>query len=119
MARGGDRQAQWQARFARWRRSGQTVREFCADERVSVPSFYYWRRRLPVGDHGLAKGGQRGGDAVGGAPATFVPVEVIGSVDDGMSAEYRFPSGVSLRISSGVEESRLRALLRVLREERL
>ena len=117
MARRTDRQVQWQARFGRWRRSGLTVRQFCEDEQVSIPSFYYWRRRLPV-DGSRANDGTLGLGHEGSGGATFLPLEVIGSASDSMSAEFRFPSGVSLRISNGVEETRLRTLLRVLREER-
>lgn len=40
------KEALWQGRVRRFRRSGQTVREFCAAEEVSTASFYQWRRRL-------------------------------------------------------------------------
>ena len=29
-----------------WQRSGQTVRAFCAEHRLSEPSFYAWRRTI-------------------------------------------------------------------------
>ena len=38
----------WEERFGRYRTSGLTVANFCAQERVSVNTFYYWARR--VGD---------------------------------------------------------------------
>ena len=38
--------AAWRQRFRRFSRSGLTVARFCAKERVSAPSFYYWRKRL-------------------------------------------------------------------------
>jgi hypothetical protein len=38
--------AEWRKRFERFRRSGLTVARFCEGERVSVPSFYYWRKKL-------------------------------------------------------------------------
>jgi hypothetical protein len=34
------------SRLDRYRRSGSTLAQFCRDEQVSVPSFYYWRNRL-------------------------------------------------------------------------
>jgi len=37
---------QWAERLARYRRSEQTVSEFCGAERISVPSFYQWKRKL-------------------------------------------------------------------------
>ncbi len=38
--------AEWRKRFERFRRSGLTVARFCDGERVSVASFYYWRKKL-------------------------------------------------------------------------
>ncbi len=37
---------QWRDRIRRFSVSGQTVARFCAAERVSVPSFYSWRKKL-------------------------------------------------------------------------
>jgi hypothetical protein len=42
----GAKAALWRRRWERYRRSGQTVAEFCVREGVSVASFYYWRQRL-------------------------------------------------------------------------
>ena len=48
--------AVWRERFERFSRSGLAVTRFCAGERVSMASFYHWRRkfgpkgrRLPAG----------------------------------------------------------------------
>ena len=38
--------AEWRKRLGRFSRSGLTVARFCSGERVSVASFYYWRRKL-------------------------------------------------------------------------
>lgn len=37
---------QWEQRFERYRAGRLTVDRFCADERVSVNTFYYWAKRL-------------------------------------------------------------------------
>lgn len=37
---------EWCSRLERYRRSGSTLAQFCREEQVSVPSFYYWRNRL-------------------------------------------------------------------------
>ena len=39
----------WEDRFGRYRTSGLTVARFCAQERVSVNTFYYWARRVGTG----------------------------------------------------------------------
>jgi hypothetical protein len=38
--------ALWMDRLARFPSSGLTVAQFCATETVSLPSFYFWKRRL-------------------------------------------------------------------------
>jgi hypothetical protein len=38
--------ALWRARFARFSRGELAVGPFCARERVSVASFYYWREKV-------------------------------------------------------------------------
>ena len=37
---------EWERRFERHRKGGLTVGRFCAKERVSVNTFYYWARRV-------------------------------------------------------------------------
>ncbi|GAC1458038.1 MAG: hypothetical protein PVSMB1_07860 [Gemmatimonadaceae bacterium] len=37
---------QWEERFERHRSGGLTVADFCAKERVSVNTFYYWAKRI-------------------------------------------------------------------------
>jgi hypothetical protein len=37
---------QWTERLERFAQSGQTVVQFCQEERVSQPSFYQWKKRL-------------------------------------------------------------------------
>lgn len=57
----------WTRMIARWRRSGQSVAEFCQANQISNPSFYQWRKRLAEGD-------SRGTNA---ANPAFVPVAVV------------------------------------------
>jgi transposase len=44
----------WLDRLARFLASGLTVAQFCAIEAVSVPAFYYWKRRLAAQDQDSA-----------------------------------------------------------------
>jgi len=39
----------WAERLGRYRASGLTVARFCARERVSMPTFYYWSKRIAAG----------------------------------------------------------------------
>jgi transposase len=105
----------WRDRLARWRDSGLSVSEFCWREEVSPPSFYQWRKRL----RRAPNSGSRGT----GVPV-FVPVEVVssagvpsplaGGVTEGALVEVVTPRGVTVRIGSQVDESRLRSVLRAV-----
>jgi hypothetical protein len=48
MSRGFDaeKSREWQGRFERYRSSEVSVGRFCANEGVSVNTFYYWSRRV-------------------------------------------------------------------------
>ena len=85
MARQEDRRklAAWQQRLRRFTTSGLTVARFCARERVSLPTFWYWRRKCEGTDSKPAT-----------KPATFSSVEVIG----GRTVTLRFPAGAVLEI---------------------
>ncbi len=85
MARQGNQQkfAEWQQRLRRFEQSGLTIARFCARERVSVPTFGYWRRKCA--------GGAASPTA---ARAAFKSVEVIG----GRAVTLRFAAGVVLEI---------------------
>lgn len=85
MARQEDRRklAEWQQRLRRFKKSGLTIARFCARERVSVPTFGYWRRKC---EGTVSKPVTK--------VATFSPVEVIG----GRAVTLRFPAGAVLDI---------------------
>jgi len=105
----------WRDRLARWRESGLSVSEFCWREGVSPPSFYQWRKRL--------RRAPNSGSRSAGAPV-FVPVEVVGasggssplprSGSEEALVEVVMPRGVTVRIGSQVDESRLRSVLRAV-----
>jgi len=40
------RRARWAKHVADWQRSGQSQREFCAERRLALSSFRWWRARL-------------------------------------------------------------------------
>ena len=46
------KEAYWRKAVADQRRSGQTVRAFCQDRRLTEPSFYAWRSELARHDAG-------------------------------------------------------------------
>jgi hypothetical protein len=92
----------WVERLARFKESGQSPAAFCARERVSLPSFYSWRRRLE---------GPRPELAAEAAPR-LLPVLLQGQVC--APVEAVLPSGVVLRLPSGCDLALVRSLVDLL-----
>jgi hypothetical protein len=65
--------ALWRERFGRFSAGELGVGPFCARERISVASFYYWRKK--VGEFGRPSRGWRQADR----PGVFQPVRVVGA----------------------------------------
>src|SRR6267154_1055125 len=86
----------WSERLRRYANSGLTVAAFCLRERVSVPSFYYWRRKLPAmaGTSGSAPGRRLGR---GLQKQDFVPVAIRNSP----AIKMRLPNGAQLWLPAG------------------
>jgi len=120
------RWADWIARLALWRTSGTSIRQFCLDEGVGEPSFYQWRKRL-LRARSTASGHARltGEATTGNAPsepkpgtARFLPVEIVGGkLPKDPQVDILLTSGVVVRVPCGVDEARLRMILRLLRDE--
>ena len=66
----------WRSRLNRFQSSGLSVTRFCQGEKVSVPSFYQWRKRL-------------GMSTVNTPLPTFVPVRLTQS----LVVEIHLPNG--------------------------
>ena len=101
-----EKQRCWQKTIREAARSGISVREFCQRRKLSVGQFYWWRRRLEqtrqkrrLGKPGAAR-----------VPASFALVsDEPGATDAGI--ELVLGNGRRLRISKGVDEETLRAVL--------
>ena len=97
----------WVDRLRRFAQSGLRPAPFCAQEGVSLPSFYAWKRRLAapaVGD---------GPAADAGAPhePRWLPVRLP---DPATPLELVLPCGAVVRIAAGADQATLRGLLRLL-----
>jgi len=102
-----EKQRYWQRTIGEAARSGMSIREFCRQRHVKQSQFYWWQRKLKAdrqerqmtpGDDGRA---------------SFALVsEEAGSMPAGLELVLR--DGRRLRISKGVEEASLRAVLAAL-----
>ena len=98
----------WRARMARYRGGSLTVAEFCRRERVSVASFYHWRKRLACTVAPKSpRQRSRGGSPSIRASNLFVPVNVTSSP----VAEIEFPNGVRVRVPATNAEAIRAAVL--------
>ncbi len=80
--------AAWRGRLQRFARCGLAVARFCAKERVSVASFYYWRKKL--GPQGRPQPVPECNDAF--QQMTVVPAAVGVSI--------RLPGGAQIEVGS-------------------
>lgn len=88
----------WSERLRRYANSGLTVTAFCERERVSVPSFYYWRRKLPaIVDPSGSVPGRRLGAGRAPQKPDFVPITIRSSA----AIEMRLPNGAQLWLPAG------------------
>ena len=78
--------AEWQRRLGRFREAGVSVAAFCRTERVSVPAFYQWRKKL--GHSSVASSD---------ANAGFIPVRLVTNT----SIIVELPGGTRLQIPAG------------------
>lgn len=99
----GARRELWRQRVAQQKNSGQSVRVFCREHKLTEYSFYWWRRELSSSE----------------PPVRFALVETATpAVETRPSCETRLElvlgSGERLRIPP--DETTLRLVLKVLRE---
>jgi transposase len=92
--------ATWAARLARFANSTLTVAAFCDREAVSVPAFYYWKRRLHAAR-----------PATVADPVPLLPVRLTAGPTP---VELLLPGGAILRLSPGCDLDFVRALLATL-----
>ena len=89
---------QWAERLDRFRRSGQTVAQFCDAEGVSAPSFYVWKRTLAA-------------ESVAAPGPALVPIHVTPSPVPA-AIELLLPGGAVVRFPADIRADLLVAVLR-------
>jgi transposase len=110
--RPGSKERFWRRMVRQWRRSGLSIRDFCAERQISEGNFYAWRRTIAERDAQAAR---------------FVPVHVVtdpkpagdgcgNGSDKGL--ELLLGTGRVLRIGRDFDAATLRRLLALLEEGR-
>ena len=111
MARRSDteKHAEWRKRLGRFSRCGLTVARFCLGERLSVASFYYWRKKLgqtALGRRTRSRLGHFRQVTVAAAPPAMAPgtpavVRDTPAVDPVASAEVPAACTVTIQLPCG------------------
>jgi transposase-like protein len=100
------KERQWRQKIHDAARSGLSIREFCRRRHIKESQFYWWQRRLKESQQ--SSGAQR--RAENGKEASFALVSNdSGAAEAGI--ELVLQDGRRLRISRGVDEQTLRAVL--------
>jgi putative transposase len=110
----GEAALRWREILKRQAGSGLSIREFCATEGVSQPSFYAWRRRLRERkDNGSHPRAARRAKDAPDQERMFVPLELLGAAQ---SLEIIHPHGYRVQIGGEVNPVSLRQVIQVLDE---
>jgi hypothetical protein len=99
-----EKQRYWQRTIGDAARSGMSIREFCRQRRLRESQFYWWQRKLKM------RRQERSKLAIQDRAASFALVSEDG-MDMPAGLELVLRDGRRLRISQGVQEETLRAVL--------
>ena len=104
-----EKEQYWQELVNRQSGSGLSIRQFCAKERISQPSFYAWRKKFRERrDDGRASKGCRVAPTGDGG---FIPLK-LGTPASAL--EVIHPLGFQVRVTGEVNTDALRQVLDVL-----
>lgn len=98
----------WRDRLARFPASGLTVAQFCASEAVSLPSFYFWKRRLAAEAHAATPQ-----EASADRGPRLLPVRLQTTAP---AVELVLSTGAILRVPQGCDLTWVRSLVAALGE---
>jgi transposase len=113
------KERRWRGHLAAWRRSGQSVRAYCAAQGLSEPSFYSWRRVLtrPERRRGKTAAGDGTPSTAGFTqPSLFVPVRLVEDTTPAAAIEVVLRGGRVLRVAAGFVAQTLREVVAALED---
>ena len=107
-----DKELRWREIVNRQAGSGLSIRQYCANEGISQPSFYAWRKRLRDCKHDerVARSSSRRTDGLGDS-RDFIPLELRAPAS---ALEVIHPLGYQVRVTGEVDLMALRQVLEVL-----
>jgi hypothetical protein len=103
----------WRDILSRQAGSDLSIREFCAIEGISEPSFYSWRKKLGARRNGRGPGATRRQKDAPENGQLFVPLQLV---EGGPSLEIVHPLGYRIQVSGDVDPVTLRHVIAALDE---
>lgn len=103
-----EKELYWQDVLVRQAGSGLAVRQFCAREGVSEPSFYYWRQKLKGRGQTRSRSAGRVEEP---NDREFIPLKLVEAAS---GLEVVHPLGYRVRVSGEVNVTALQHVLDVL-----
>ena len=115
--RDGVKERFWRRMITAHRRSGLSIREFCARRALSEPSFYAWRQELARRDD-RTKQGASPSVAEANATPRFVSLKLAAEPTTTAMLEIVTRSGHTLRVPPGVDRQTLAEVWALLEGQR-
>jgi hypothetical protein len=102
----------WRRQIQRQPKTNLTIADFCRQLGVSVPTFYYWKRRVQAGlwtpSEPVAEASRSRPPTT--APAPFLPVSII-DPDAGTHLEIELANACVVRLRGSLSPQLLRAAI--------
>jgi hypothetical protein len=114
MKKNAEKESYWRDVVKRQARSGLSVRRFCAEQEISEPSFYGWRKKLVQSDQEVATPNSRSstrGPTGSNNGQAFIPLAVS---DPERTLEIVHPLGYRVCITGEVNAKSLKHVLDAL-----
>ena len=110
----GEKERFWRGIVRRQAESGLSIRDFCAAEGISEPSFYAWRKKLRQGpDDGVQTPLSSRREQVSDDAPLFVPLKLV---DAAAMLEIVHPLGYRIQVTGDVNRDALRQVIETLDE---
>ena len=95
----------WRQQLAGFAATGLSVKDYCAQQGISVANWYYWRKRLT--QHSAPRELSVSGEE-------FLPVRLAEIASSMPTVEIQLLSGRRLKLSAPLDRAWLQSLVRVL-----
>ena len=102
-------EAFWRRMLRRRAKSGMTIAEFCASEKLAPSAFYYWQRQIRRRD---AKSQPQNPDPAGGS--TLLPVQLLDDRGGTAPVEIVTTNGYVIRVGEDATTDHVRRVLQAV-----